>query len=253
MNNTSELVSIITPTYNSIEFVEETIFSIQNQTYTNWELLITDDCSTDKTWDIITSFAKRDARIKVFRLHKNSGAGIARNNSIIQAKGRFIAFCDSDDQWKVEKLEKQINFMLENDLALSFSSYDLIDGEGNSIGEVTAPEKVNYKTMLKNNYIGCLTAIYDTQILGKVFMPEIRKRQDWALWLKILKRAPYALSIQKSLAIYRDRSKSISSSKIDLIKFNWNIYRNIENFSSLKSALFLLRFLFFYFKKKILS
>ena len=244
-------ISIITPTYNSKIFINQTIQSILNQTYKNWELLITDDCSTDGTWELLLKYQKQDERIKVFRLEKNSGPGVARNNSIKHAQGRFIAFCDSDDQWKPDKLEKQLQFKLENDLALSFSSYDVIDEEDNLIGEVTAPGKVTYKTMLCNNYIGCLTAMYDTQKLGKMYMPEIRKRQDWALWLSILKKVPYALSIPEKLAIYRARRKSISANKIDLIRYNWNIYRNVEKISVFKSIFLLGQFMFYYFKKKI--
>jgi len=244
-------ISIITPTYNSHQFIEETIQSILNQTYTNWELLITDDCSTDGTWDWLKEYTKKEDRIKIFQLEENSGTGVARNNSIKNATGRFIAFCDSDDQWKQDKLEKQIRFMLDNDLALSFSDYDLINEEGRSIGVVKAPEKVTYKIMLRNNYIGCLTAIYDTEKVGKIYMPVIRKRQDWALWLAILKKIPYTMSIQENLAIYRNRSKSISSHKIDLIKYNWNIYRNVEKFSIIKSTFLIIQFLFYYFKKKL--
>lgn len=227
------------------------INSIINQSYNNWELLITDDCSSDITWEILKKYSHEESRIKIFQLDKNSGPGVARNNSIKNASGRFIAFCDSDDQWKPNKLEKQIKFMLDNNLALSFSSYEVIDEEGKKISQVRAPEKVTYKAMLRNNYIGCLTAIYDAQKLGKIYMPEVRKRQDWALWLAILKKIPYAISIQENLAIYRDSSKSISSNKMNLLKYNWNIYRNVEKFSVVKSFLFLIQFLFFYFIKKV--
>ncbi|MBN2286920.1 MAG: glycosyltransferase family 2 protein [Tissierellales bacterium] len=247
------LVSIITPTYNATRFLDDTIQSILSQTYTNWELLITDDYSTDGTWDILKEYASKDNRIKIFNLEKNLGAGVARNNSIKHASGRYIAFCDSDDQWTPGKLEKHIQFMEENDLALSYSSYKVIDEEGKEQGGVNAPRKVTYQTMLRNNYIGCLTAMYDTHKLGKVYMPEIRKRQDWALWLSILKKVPYALGIQENLAIYRDRSKSISSNKIDLIKYNWNIYRKVEGFSRIKATFYILQFLFYYFKKKLYS
>lgn len=252
MDMSNSKVTIITPCYNSNQYIYETVHSVLKQTYTDWELLITDDCSTDNTWNIINDFSKKDRRIKIYKLSENSGAGAARNNSIKHATGRFIAFCDSDDQWMPDKLEKQIKFMLENDLALSFSSYEVIDEEGNNVGQVKALPKVSYKTMLKNNYIGCLTAIYDSEKIGKVYMPEVRKRQDWALWLKILKQIPFALSIQENLAIYRDRSQSISSRKIDLIKYNWNIYRNIEKYSRVSSTFLIIQFLFFYIKKKLI-
>ncbi|MDQ1772722.1 glycosyltransferase [Labilibaculum sp. A4] len=244
------LVSIITPTYNSERFLCETIDSILNQTYENWELLVTDDCSTDSTWVILENYARCDCRIKIFRLSKNRGAGIARNSSIEKAIGRYIAFCDSDDQWTSVKLEKQVQFMFENNYALSFSSYRIIDEVGTSLGFVKAKHTVDYKTMLKNNYIGCLTAIYDVKQLGKFFMPEIRKRQDWALWLSILKKNEYAYGINESLAIYRDRRDSISANKFSLIKYNWAIYRNVEKFSLVLSTFLLFQFIFYYVVKK---
>jgi len=243
-------VSIITPTYNSEQFIKETLESIIAQTYTNWELLITDDCSKDGTFVLLQEYSKIDKRIKVFQLENNSGPGVARNNSIKQATGRFIAFCDSDDQWKPDKLEKQTKFMLDNDLALSYSNYDMIDEEGNNIGKVKAPKKINYKTMLRNNYIGCLTAMYDTEKVGKVYMPNIRKRQDWALWLAILKKTDEAQGLMESLAIYRNHYNSISTNKIKLIRYNYAIYKEVEKFSTLKSLTRICIFFFFYFKSK---
>lgn len=247
----SPSVSIILPAYNSIKFIEDTLNSIINQEYPNWELLITDDCSNDGTWEILNEYAKKDKRIKLYRLKNNAGAGVARNNSINNAKGRFIAFCDSDDQWKSDKLEKQLKFMIDNNLPLSYTSYDLIDENNSKKGKVKAPEKITYKKMIRNNYIGCLTAMYDTEKLGKVFMPEIRKRQDWAFWLVILKKIPYARGMQENLAIYRKRGKSVSSSKFDLLKYNWYIYRKEEKFSLAYSSILLTRFLYYYFIKKL--
>lgn len=244
------LVSIITPSYNSECFIIETIESIKLQSYTNWELLITDDCSTDGTWNLLQEYAEKDNRIKTYRLDNNSGAGAARNNSIKHAKGRYIAFCDSDDQWKKAKLEKQLAFMQEKACSFSFSSYSIISEKGDLIGERIAPPEVNHKIMLKNNYIGCLTAMYDTQKLGKVYMPEIRRRQDWALWLSILKKTDKAFGVSESLALYRDRSGSISSNKLRLIKDNWIIYRNIEGYTIIKSSFYMFQFFYYYIVKK---
>lgn len=244
------LISIITPTYNSEKFVSETIDSILVQTYSNWELLITDDCSIDNTWHILEDYAKKDKRIKIFRLERNSGAGIARNNSIKQASGRYIAFCDSDDMWLPSKLEKQIVFMQNTNCKFSFSSYNVIDEQGVHKAQIIARRIVNYQIMLKNNYIACLTAMYDTKDIGKIYMPKIRKRQDWALWLSLLRLTNNAFGIEEPLAIYRDRSNSISSNKFDLIKYHWALYYKIENYNVLMSLFLLLRYLFYYFKKK---
>jgi len=245
------LVSIVTPTFNSEKFIDATIQSIQKQTFTNWELLITDDCSTDNTWQLLKSYQKEDNRIKNFRLEKNSGPGVARNNSIKQAVGRFIAFCDSDDQWNPDKLEKQLALMLEKDCALSFSSYSIIDDDGNHKRNIIAKDAVDYRTMLRNNYIGCLTAMYDTEKVGKMYMPKIRKRQDWALWLSILKKSDKAFGMKEPLAVYRDRSDSISTNKFNLLKYNRAVYREVEGFSKFKSNFLMLRFLYYYFSSKI--
>ena len=157
------LVSIITPSYNSSSFIAETIESILSQTYLNWELLITDDCSTDRSVEIIERYIQRDSRIKLFRLEKNCGAGVCRNRSISEAKGRFIAFCDSDDRWRPEKLEKQLAFMREKDCALSYTSYMTCDESGKISSIVIGKRRETYFSMRCDNRIGCLTAVYDTE------------------------------------------------------------------------------------------
>ncbi len=250
MNNT---VSIIMPTYNSKEFILDSIRSVQMQTYTDWELLITDDCSSDNTREIIQDLADVDQRIRLFQCAENGGAGIARNLSIKKAIGRYIAFCDSDDQWREEKLDKQISFMTEHDLAFSYGSYEKIDDDGVPIGVVTCLPRVSYNKMLKNNYVGCLTAMYDTKKVGKVFMPEIRKRQDWALWLDLLKRCGEARGIVQPLAIYRSRSGSISSNKLEMIKYNWIIFHDIEKLGLLRSSWCMIAFMWQYCLKKVVG
>ena len=246
------LVSIITPSYNSAPFIVETIESILSQTYDNWELLITDDCSTDNSIEIIERYVQQDARIKLFRLTENSGAGICRNHSIREAKGRFIAFCDSDDCWKPEKLEKQLAFMLERDCALSYTSYLVCDEQSRITGIVVGRAKETYASMQRDDGIGCLTAVYDTQKVGKIYMPELRKRQDWGLWLKILEKCGVAYGMKEPLAIYRVRSGSISRNKLSLVKYNLNVYKKILRFSALKSYLFFyFVFLPTYFMKKL--
>lgn len=245
-----DLVSIITPTYNSEKYISETIQSIQAQTYTNWELLITDDSSSDQTIKTVKSFQENDSRIRLYKLEKNQGAGIARNNSIIKATGRYIAFCDSDDQWKPAKLEKQVKFMKTHKLAFTYTSYETINEEGKLIGKVSSPTNLILQDMLRNNYVGCLTAIYDTEIIGKQLMSDIRKRQDWALWLKIFKIIKQTKGMSESLALYRDRSNSISSNKAQMIKYTWIVYNKELKFSRLKSFFLMINFIFYYVKKK---
>lgn len=233
-NNT--LVSIITPVYNSGRFIKETIESVQLQTYKEWEMILVDDCSTDNSKKIITDIQKTDSRIKYIELKKNSGAAVARNTAIEAARGRYIAFLDSDDIWSINKLEKQINFMTENNYGFSFTSYELIDEDGKKTNKiVNVPIKINYDGLLKNTIIGCLTVIIDRKIIGDFRMPTIRKGQDTATWLKILKKYDFAYGLNENLAKYRIVKGSISSNKLQALKRTWNIYRNIEGLSLIKS------------------
>lgn len=232
------LVSIITPCYNSAEFIAETIQSIQSQSFTDWELLITDDCSTDNSTEIIKLYAEHDSRIKLFQLDRNGGGGIARNYSISKSKGRYIAFCDSDDRWFQTKLEKQVEFMKKNDCALSYSSYMTCREDGEMTGIIVAPSIITFESILKDCKIGCLTAMYDTHKVGKIFLPTIRKRQDWGLWIKVLKICHKAHGIKEPLAIYRFREGSISNKKIHLIKYNIGVYQEVLGWSKVRAVLF---------------
>jgi len=244
------LVSIIIPTYNSEKTIRETIESILNQTYPHFEIIITDDASIDNTISTIQTI--KDKRIRLYELAKNSGAGVARNKSIQMAKGRFIAFCDSDDLWKSNKLEIQIKFMSEKKIAFSYSSYDIINENGKYLQTKNVSSKISFKSTLLKNEIGCLTAIYDQEMIGKRYMDEIRKRQDYLLWLKILKDIDNAEGIQTPLALYRLRQNSISSNKLGLLKYNYKVYRAL-NYTHLKSSLLLLCFLLNFIGNKIQS
>ena len=223
------LVSIIMPNYNGAQFLAQSIESVLAQTFENWALIIVDDVSSDNSCQIIGEYIKKDSRIELIKLEKNSGPAIARNCAIKEAQGRYIAFLDSDDLWHPEKLSKQISFMQENEIALSYTSYYSIEEEsGKIIDQIHIPVKVDYHELLKQNIIGCLTAVYDTKKLGKVYMPEIQKRQDFALWLDILKRVSYAHGMEEPLAYYRVRKTSVSSNKLIASTYNWKLYREIE-------------------------
>lgn len=246
-----DLVSIITPSFNSSQFIEDTIKSIQAQTYKNWELIITDDCSSDNSCEIIETYAQNDPRIKLIRLDKNSGAGVARNTSIQAAKGRFIAFCDSDDRWFPEKLEKQLWFMNQKKCFLSYSSYLLCDEKDHIDGIVVSPKKETLKSMMRDDKMGFLTVIYDTKNLGKIYLPSMRKRQDWAWKLKVLQKCEVAYGMKEPLAYYRIRKDSISRNKKSLVKFNIAVYKEIFGWSTVRStAFFYTRFLPTYLRKK---
>lgn len=235
-------VSIITPSYNSAQYIGRTIDSILKQTYENWELLIIDDCSTDQSRAVIQQYVKQDSRIKLLCLEQNSGAAVARNTGIEQATGRFIAFLDSDDTWHPEKLEKQLNFMLKNDYAFTYTQYHQVNENGELVGKLYFPMQTNYHNLLKTCVIGCLTAMYDTHKLGKIFFPLIRKRQDFALWLKILKKVEFAYCVPEDLASYTVRSDSISANKFKAAQYNWKLYRDIEKLNIYYSTYYFLNY-----------
>ena len=240
-----ELVSIITPSFNSEKFIAGTIQSVQNQTYQNWEMIIVDDCSTDKTVSIAEYIANNDNRITVYKLDKNSGTGIARNTGLEKASGKYIAFLDADDLWKPNKLEIQINFLRNNNLPFTFSFYDCINEQGIELNKrVEAPRNLAYRQLFFCNYVGNLTGIYDANYFGKIAISSIRKRQDWMLWLTILKKVKSAKPIPESLAFYRIRENSISASKVNLVKHNFAVYRRFHGYNLLFSLLCMTGFLF---------
>ena len=241
----SELVSIIIPTYNTEKFIRTTLQSVKDQTYQNWEMVLVDDASTDRTVSIIEEFAKDDDRIKLFKLEKNSGNGFARNIALEKATGKYIAYLDADDLWFPEKLEKQIQFLKTNNLHFTFSFYDCIDEDGNNLNRrVEAPLNLTYNQLFFCNYVGNLTAIYDVGYFGKILLPASQKRQDWRLWLTILKQIKTAEAIPEFLAFYRIRKDSISSSKFKLIKHNFGVYREFHGYNLVFSVLLMMRFLF---------
>ena len=238
------LVSIITPTFNSEKYILQTIQSVQNQIYSDWEMIIVDDCSTDKTESIILDLIAADNRIKFYKLQKNAGAGVARNQAITMASGRYIAFLDSDDLWKPEKLQKQIDFLNTNNLPFTFSFYECIDEAGNPLNKrVEAPQKLKYWQLFFCNFVGNLTGIYDTQFFGKIPISSLRKRQDWMVWLTILRKIKTAQPIPESLAFYRVRQDSISASKVKLLQHNYNVYRIFYGFNTFVSLCCMIGFL----------
>lgn len=250
--NKDYLVSIIMPSYNSSEFIEDSIKSVQAQTYTNWELLITDDCSTDNSVEIIEQFVEEDPRIKLFILDKNSGAAISRNNSLNNAKGTFIAFLDSDDLWKPFKLEKQMKFMLDNKYAFTITDYQLMAENGNLFDKIIkVPKLLTYHHYLKNTIIGCLTVVINKDIVGDFQMPNIRTSQDMATWLLIMKKGFVVHGLQQNLASYRLVGHSNSAKKSKAAKDVWKVYREIEKLSIFYSCICFIGYAFNAIKKRM--
>ncbi|MDG5786702.1 glycosyltransferase family 2 protein [Evansella sp. AB-P1] len=249
-NDNKPLISIITPAYNSERFIRDTVESVLRQTFTNWEMIIVDDYSSDQTIEIIKEYMEQDERIKLIQLERNSGPAVARNTAMEHARGRYFAFLDSDDQWLPEKLEKQLTFMEENDIAFSYTNYIKINERGEEVCSVgNIPPKVNYHQLLKENVIGCLTVMLDTEKTGKVKMVNIRSRQDYVLWLSICKKGHTAYCLQEVLSVYRVVENSLSSNKIKMAKQNWKVYREIEKLSLLKSTWYFLFYVYFKIKK----
>ena len=224
-----ELVSIIMPSYNTGKFIKESINSVINQTYTNWELIIVDDCSKDNTDEIVNSI--NDNRIIYLKNEKNSGAAISRNKALKEAKGRWIAFLDSDDLWKKDKLEKQIKFMKENDYCFSYTNYIEIDENSNPNGiKITGPKKITKTGMFNYCWPGCLTVMFDATKIGLVQIKNIKKNNDYAMWLKICRKADCFL-LDEYLGQYRrGRSGSISTQSIkQLIIWHYKLYHEAED------------------------
>ncbi len=247
MNN---LVSIITPSHNSVKFIRGTIESVLRQTYSFWELIIINDGSVDGSDKIINEFLQNDNRIKVINLDRNHGPAYARNQGIKIAKGKYIAFLDSDDLWHEEKLKIQTEFMEKSKIKFSFTGYQKINEKGKQIGRpISAPEKLTYKDLLKSCIIGCLTVVYDQSEIGKYYMPNYLKTQDYALWLKILKDGIDAYGLDQTLAFYRIRKSSISRNKLIKAYYQWKIYRTQEKLDLVKSVLYMIHYAFHGFKK----
>lgn len=238
----SSLVSIIMPAHNSSGYIEQSIESIRNQTYENWELIIINDCSTDNTKEICEAYKEKDSRIILVNLEKNVGVANARNIAIQNAKGKYVAFLDSDDLWKNIKLEKQLELMQKHRYTFVYSSYEIINETGERAGKVIeVPKEISYEDLLKVNSIGCLTVIIDKEKIKYLEMPTI-KHEDYATWLTILKSNNIkAYGVTESLAYYRKTPNSVSANKFKSIVWSWKIYHDYLGYNKFVSSLMLIR------------
>lgn len=249
-NNLTEIVSVIMPAYNAERFINDAIKSVLSQTYSYWELLIVDDCSSDSSATIIKEYVEADNRIVYFKTEQPSGSPcIPRNLGIQNAKGRYIAFLDSDDVWLPHKLEEQLPLFDDEHTTIVFSNYEKM----NEIGErnerhIKAPAFTDYKKLLRGNVIGCMTAVYDVSKIGKVYFENVN-HEDYVMWLSILKRGYIAQNTNTVTALYRIRSKSVSSNKLKVLTWQWNIYMNIEKKGYLKAAYYFCHYAYKAFMK----
>lgn len=232
-----ELVSIIMPMHNSAKYIGEAITSVINQTYDNWELLVIDDVSNDNSCDIVREYIKRDNRIHLLFNDNHTGRPSSpRNMGVNYAKGRYIAFLDSDDMWFPEKLEQQIPLFDDDNVAIVYSNYEKMDEDGQRANRIVkAPATATYNMLLSGNVIGNLTGVYDQKKVGKMEFFDIH-HEDYVLWLSILKKGFIAKNTNTTTAAYRIVSNSISANKLQVLPWQWNIYRDIEQLSFLRSA-----------------
>lgn len=224
----NDLVSIIMPSYNTAKFIQETIESVLAQTYVNWELIIVDDCSTDNTGEIVAPYLS-DLRVRYIQNEKNSGAAVSRNRALQEAKGKWIAFLDSDDLWHPQKLKKQIAFMEKNQYHFSYTEYSEIDEDSTPLGRsVSGPKKITKLGMYNYCWPGCLTVMYDADMVGIIQIQDIKKNNDYAMWLKVIKKTDCYL-LSENLASYRKRGGSISNhSYKTLIKWHYKLFREAD-------------------------
>lgn len=246
-----ELVSIIMPSYNTGRFISETIESVLAQSYSNWELIIVDDYSKDNTDDVIVQYLA-DPRIRYIKNETNRGAAVSRNRALQEAKGKWIAFLDSDDLWEPDKLQRQISFMKDNGYHFSYTNYIEIDEESQANGKsVTGPKRISKRGMYNYCWMGCLTVMYDADAVGLIQIADIKKNNDYAMWLKVCKKANCYL-LDETLARYRKRSGSISNhGYMKLIKWHYKLYREAENKNPISSFVLTGRNLVFGVLKKI--
>ena len=247
----TDLVSIITPMYNAKETIESTIASVQAQTYKNWEMIIVDDCSNDGSAAYVEQCASKDERIRLIRHDHNCGIAETRNTAMQHARGRYVAFLDSDDLWLPQKLEKQISFMKEHDASFSHTACEVVNESGQKIGKIRhVPLQVKYDELLRGNVINCLTVVIDVKRMGRPIMPAIR-HEDYACWLGILQKEEYAWGLDEVLAEYREVGTSMSGNKFRVAQWQWKIYRDYLKIGLIKSCYYFVYYTWNALKKRM--
>ena len=247
----TDLVSIITPMYNAKETIESTIASVRAQTYKNWEMIIVDDCSSDGSAAYVEQCVLQDQRIHLIRHKQNCGIAETRNTAMQHARGRYVAFLDSDDLWLPQKLEKQIAFMREHDAAFSHTACEVVNESGQKIGKIRhVPLQVRYGELLKGNVINCLTVVIDVKRIGRMVMPAIR-HEDYACWLEILQKEEYAWGLDEVLAEYREVGTSMSGNKFRVAQWQWKIYRDYLKIGLIKSCYYFVHYTWNALKKRM--
>lgn len=244
-------VSVITPAYNATPYLEETVKSVQAQTFVDWEMIIVDDCSKDETYSLARRLAETDDRIKVFQNEKNSGVAATRNKALDAATGEYIAFLDSDDLWLPKKLDKQVAFMEKGQYVLTYTNYQKFDSETGERKDkiIRAPAKMTAKRIYGDTSIGCLTVMVNRKLSGPFHMPQLSHTEDNITWQEILARGYTAYRLDDVLSLYRAGNTSLTSGKKSAAKQQWSTYRDYYKFSVLKSAYYFTQYAFRAVKK----
>lgn len=237
----SERISIVMPVFNAAAWLEQTVASVQTQTHQDWELIAVDDCSSDGSFCMLQKMAEKDGRIRPVRLEENIGAARTRNEGIRLARGRYLAFLDSDDLWKKTKLEKELAFLKERQAAFAFTAYEFGDENGIGNGKIVrVPQTLSYKEALSRTIIFTTTVMFDLEKIDRslIFMPDV-KSEDTATWWRILRAGYTACGLNENLAVYRRPKNSLSSNKLEAVRRIWNLYRKQEGLSAPVSAYYL--------------
>lgn len=245
LSSSIPLVSVVMPCKNSMQWIGAAIESVQLQDFTNWELLIVDDASTDDSAKVVMAYARSDQRIRLWQLPASQGGAGARNHAIRQARGRYVAFLDADDWWRRDKLSVQLAFMSGSALSFCYTAYEKTDEAGNLSARVFRPPlEASYSMLLRSCVIGCSTVMLDSEILGQRLFPSLVRSHDYALWLDILREGHRAAGLGEPLTIYREHNASLSSNKLSKLQLAWYIYRRREGLNPLTSFLLLLSYIY---------
>jgi teichuronic acid biosynthesis glycosyltransferase TuaG len=253
MDKERSLVSVLMPLHNAADTLVDSVSSVRAQKYANWELVIVDDASVDGSSQLATDLAAQDERIQVFKLDHNGGAAAARNYALRMAKGRYIAFLDSDDLWDPDKLAVQLAFMKDRNAALSFTAYARMAPSHALLETVQVPSVIPYATLLKRNVMGCLTVMYDSEVLGKVDMPDLTRQHDYALWLSLARRCGGAHGLNEVLAIYRVGRGTLSAHKWGAARDIWRVYHECEGLGVVTSLWYFAHYAWYGLRYRLLQ
>jgi teichuronic acid biosynthesis glycosyltransferase TuaG len=241
----SPFVSVVVPLYNNAEFVSDSISSVLSGKYSNLEVIVIDDCSTDRGVDIIEDIMSRDDRVKLITSAQNSGVAASRNLGIDRSQGKYIAFLDSDDFWHENKLSDQINFMVQNSVGFSYTGYNVVNRDGAIVSRINVPKIVNFRKMTFSNWIGCSTVVVSRSVLQDRRFNNITKREDYLLWLEILSESDYAYGLNKPMVSYRRHGAQNSAHKINMASENFALYLRVFDGNYFKATFSFIFYMFF--------